>query len=112
MADLDFWTPTLHAMEAIIDCLPLEVQKKICDRLHLLAIVEEDKGKHLASYFSRALSGERAPPPGEVAQPIGFDAQVERMLTNDYDFRDQLRHQQRPHGLLSMIFNKPEEGAA
>jgi hypothetical protein len=98
-------------MEAIIDCLPLEVQKKISERLHLLAIVEEDKGEHLASYFSRALSGEPAPRNGELAQPIGYDASVESMLTDDYDFRDALRHQREPRGLLS-AFIKPEDGVA
>ena len=35
--DLTFWTPTLHAMEAIIDCLPTDVQQRICERLRLLA---------------------------------------------------------------------------
>ena len=26
---LNWWEPTLNAMEAIIDCLPLDVQKRI-----------------------------------------------------------------------------------
>jgi hypothetical protein len=116
----EWWDATLHAMEAIIDCLPLETQRRIVDRLHLLARVQEDRDLWVASYFSRALSGEKAPPPGEVAQPLGYDAQVERMLTDDYDFRDQLRHQQharsaegrsRPAGLFS-AFIKPEDGIA
>ena len=64
--NLDWWSPTLNAMECIIDCLPMDVQQRICDRLRLLAIVQEDKKLDLASYFSRALSGEPAPPPGKV----------------------------------------------
>jgi len=94
--DLTFWTPTLHAMEAIIDCLPTDVQQRICERLRLLAIVQEDRKLDLASYFSRALSGEPAPPAGKVAQPISIEERAETMLTRDFDFRDYL-----PQGLLS-----------
>src|SRR5262249_31318587 len=98
----------------------LETQKHIVDRLHLLARVQEDRDLWVASYFSRALSGEKAPPAGEVAQPLGYDARVEQMLTSDYDFRDQLHHQQHarsadgrspPRGLFS-AFIKPEDGIA
>ena len=86
--NMEWWEPVQGAFEAVLDCLPLEVQRKVSERLHLLAQVQEDKGLDVASYFSRCLSGEAPPPAGEVAQPIGYDASVESMLTDDYDFRD------------------------
>ena len=107
---LDWWEPTLNAMEAIIDCLPPETQKRICERLRLTAIVQEDRKLDLASYFSRALSGEPAPPAGKVAGPIPIEERVEAMLTDTYDFRDQLRHQSQPTGILSLAL-KPKRGA-
>src|SRR5690242_14590668 len=94
---LDWWSPTLNAMEAIIDCLEPAVQQKICERLRLLALVQEDRKLDLASYFSRALSGEPAPPAGKVAQPISIEERAETMLTPGFDFRDMLQ----PQGLLT-----------
>jgi hypothetical protein len=94
-------------MEAIIDCLPPEVQQRICARLRLLALTQEDKKLDLASYFSRALSGEPAPPAGKVAQPISIYERAEAMLTPDYDFRDQLQ----PQGILSAALKPTKRGA-
>ena len=86
----------------------MDVQQRICDRLRLLAIVQEDKKLDLASYFSRALSGEPAPPPGKVAQPIALEERVEAMLSDTYDFRDQLQ----PQGILSAALKPSKRGAA
>jgi hypothetical protein len=63
MTDLTFWEPTMGAMEVIVDCLPRETQVKIAQRLQLLAVAQEDRGDMTASYYSRALSGERFPKP-------------------------------------------------
>lgn len=95
--NLNWWEPTLAAMKAIVDCLPAETQGKIVERLRLLAIVQEDRGMDVASYFSRALSGETAPPRGQVAQPISIYERAESMLTRDFDFQDYLQ----PQGILS-----------
>jgi hypothetical protein len=103
--NLDWWEPCLGGLGAIIDCLPLETQKRITERLRLLAIVQEDRKLDLASYFSRALSGEPAPPQGKVAGPIPLDERVEAMLSDSYDFRDQLQ----PQGILSAAL-KPKRG--
>lgn len=108
MAELDWWSPTLNAMEAIIDCLPVETQKRIVERLRLLALVQQDRGLEIASYFSRALSGEPAPPAGKVAQPISIYEKAETMLTPGWDFRDYLQ----PQGLLSAALNPTKRGAA
>ena len=105
---LDWWTPTLNAMEAIVDCLPPEVQHRITERLRLTAIVQEDRKLDLASYFSRALSGERAPPAGQLAQPISTYERAESMLKCDYDFRDHLQ----PQGLLSAALKPTKRGDA
>jgi hypothetical protein len=106
--NLDWWAPTLHAMGAIIDCLDTATQRRICERLRLLAIVQEDRKLDLDSYFSRALSGEPAPPAGKVAQPISIYERAETMLTPDYDFRDQLQ----PQGILSAALKPTKDGAA
>ncbi len=106
--NLDWWSPTLNAMECIVDCLPPEVQQKICERLRLVAIVQEDRKLDLASYFSRALSGEPAPPAGKVARPIPLEERAETMLTPDYDFRDHLQ----PQGILSAALKPTKDGAA
>jgi hypothetical protein len=105
---LNWWEPTLNAMEAIIDCLPLDVQKRICERLRMVALVQEDRGLDVASYFSRALSGEPAPPAGKLAQPISTYERAETMLKCDYDFRDHLQ----PQGILSAALKPPRGGAA
>jgi hypothetical protein len=118
--NLDFWEPTLNAMGVIVECLPLETQKRICERLRQLAIVQEDKSQPMASYFSRAVSGEPAPLQGKVAGPISFAERVEAMLDPSYDFRDHLRHlpmprssaegRSPPHGLLSAALKpKPRD---
>lgn len=100
--NLDFWEPCLNAMGAIIDCLPPETQQRIVERLRLLAIVQEDRKLDLASYFSRALSGEPAPLAGKVAGPIPIEERAETMLTRDFDFRDMLQ----PQGLLTAAIRK------
>jgi hypothetical protein len=63
MSELAFWEPTLGAMEVIVDCLPPDTQRRIIERLQLLAKVQEERGYTTASYFSRALSGESCPMP-------------------------------------------------
>ena len=45
----------MGAFEAIIDCLPVELQQRIRDRLQLLAQVQAKRGYDVASYFSRCL---------------------------------------------------------
>ena len=60
------------------------------------------------SYFSRALSGEPAPPNGKLAQPISIYERAETMLAPDYDFRDQLQ----PQGILSAALRRTKGGAA
>ena len=103
-----WWEPTLNVMEAIIDCLPPETQKRICERLRLTAIVQEDRKLDVASYFSRALSGEPAPPQGQIAQPILIYERAETMLTRDFDFRDYLQ----PQGIVSAALKPTKDGAA
>jgi hypothetical protein len=60
---LAYWEPTMGAMECILDCLPPEVRTRIEQRLQQLAVAQEDRGDVTASYYSRALSGERCPKP-------------------------------------------------
>jgi hypothetical protein len=69
MSDLTFWEPTMGAMETIVDCLPRETQQEIRRRLQLLAAAQEDRGDMTASYYSRALSGERFPKPEPKPKP-------------------------------------------
>jgi hypothetical protein len=63
---MDYWEPTMGALEAIVDCLDVRTQQKIVERLQLLAQVQADRGLVEASYFSRCLSGE--PYPGEESE--------------------------------------------
>jgi hypothetical protein len=56
-------------MEFNFDCLPLESQVKIAQRLQLLAVAQEGRGDVTASYYSRALSGERFPKPEPKPKP-------------------------------------------
>jgi hypothetical protein len=67
MSDMTFWEATMGPMDIIIGVLPLELQKKIVERLQDLAVVQADRGDMVASYFSRALSGE--PYPEEPTKP-------------------------------------------
>jgi hypothetical protein len=67
MIDSQWWESTAGVFEAIIGCLPPEVQEKIVERLQLLARVQADKGLDVASYYSRMMSGEA--PPGLQAGP-------------------------------------------
>jgi hypothetical protein len=94
-------------METIVDCLPIDVQKRICERLRMLALVQEDRGLDVASYFSRALSGEPAPPNGKLAQPISIEERAETMLTHAFDFQDYLE----PRGILSAALKPRKDGA-
>jgi hypothetical protein len=105
---LNWWGPCLHTMGAIIDSLDAPTQKRVCEKLRLLAIVQEDKKLHLDSYFSRALSGELAPPAGQIAQPISIEERVEAQLTKDFDFQDYLQ----PRGLLSAALKPTKRGDA
>jgi hypothetical protein len=61
MTDLTLWTPTMSAFDAILDCLPREIRERVVQRLQLLAVMQEQRGDVTASYYLRALSGERCP---------------------------------------------------
>jgi hypothetical protein len=65
---LAWWDATLPALECILDCLPEDVQNRVCERLRLVAVIQQDKGQKLASFYSRALSGEPPPGPGPVSR--------------------------------------------
>jgi hypothetical protein len=58
---LDYWEPTLGAMEVIVECLPAETRRRIREKLQLTAKAQAYRGYESASYFSRALSGEPCP---------------------------------------------------
>jgi hypothetical protein len=66
--NMDFWEPTLGAMDVIVDCLPPETRRIIARKLQTLARAQENQGLITASYFSRALSGEPAPTPQPMPQ--------------------------------------------
>jgi hypothetical protein len=68
VSDLTFWQPTMSAIDAIIDYLPRETRERIVQRLQLLAVAQEDRGDVTASYYLRALSGERCPKPEPKTQ--------------------------------------------
>jgi hypothetical protein len=54
------------------------------------------------------LSGELAPPAGQVAWPIPIEERVEAQLTKDFDFQDYLQ----PQGLLSAALKPNKRGDA
>jgi hypothetical protein len=60
---LAFWMPTMEATEAVMDCLPPKVRARVVQRLRQLAVMQEARGDTTASFYSRALSGERCPRP-------------------------------------------------
>jgi len=51
----------MGALDAIIDCLPLDTRRKIYEQLQLTAKAQEYRGDEVASFFCRALSGESCP---------------------------------------------------
>jgi hypothetical protein len=53
----------MSAIDAIMDCLPRETRERIVQRLQLLAVAQEGRGDVTASYYLRALSGERCSNP-------------------------------------------------
>jgi hypothetical protein len=65
----DYWEPTMGAIECIMDCLQPEVRNRIVQRLRQLAVIQETRGDVTASYYSRALSGERCPKPEPKSKP-------------------------------------------
>jgi hypothetical protein len=114
---LNWWEPMQSTLGAIIDCLDVETQKRITDRLRLVAVTLQDKGLRGASYFSRALSGEPYPGPGPVPR-ISLDAELEKRLTPGFDFRSHLHLQpqpepeETPRGILWTLAKPPADDAA
>jgi hypothetical protein len=108
---LIWWDATLPALECIIDCLDLETRQRVTDRLRLAAVTLQDKGLRGASYYLRSLSGEPSPGPGPIPR-LSLDAELEKRLTKDFDFRSHLQPQQgaaeEPRGILWTLAMAPK----
>jgi hypothetical protein len=112
---LAWWDATLPALECILDCLPEDVQNRVCERLRLVAVTLQDRGLLGASYYLRSLSGEPSPGPGPIPR-LSLDAELERRLTKDFDFRSHLQPQpgpeEAPRGILWTLPKPPKDGTA
>jgi hypothetical protein len=113
---LNWWEPLQDALGVFLDCLDLETQKRVTDRLRLVAVVQQDKGLKLANFFTRALSGEPYPGAGQPVPRLSLDAELEKRLTKDFDFRSHLQPQQgaaeEPRGILWILSKPPKDDNA
>jgi hypothetical protein len=115
---LIWWEPLQDALGVIIDCLDLETRQRITDRLRLTAVCQQDKKLKLASFFSRALSGEPYPGAGQPVPRLSLDAELEKRLTKDFNFQDYLQPQpqpqpgEAPRGILWTLAKPPADDAA
>jgi hypothetical protein len=78
---MEYWEPTMAAIQCVVDCLPKATQDKIVERLHLLARVQMDRGMLEAAYYTQTLSG--GPPASEVLGLGQTPGPVLRLVVNN-----------------------------